>query len=60
MHLFGRPDHDAELVAEAVPDGAVAGMFCAGEIGPVGGRSFLHGFTASVLLLGEVGATPSG
>ena len=25
-------------------------MFCAGEIGPVGGRSFVHGFTASVLL----------
>ena len=27
-----------------------AGMFCAGEIGPVGGQSFLHGFTASVAL----------
>lgn len=47
--LFGRPHHDAELV-EAVAGPAVAGMFCAGEIGPVGGRSFLHGFTASVLL----------
>lgn len=49
MHLFGRPDHDAELVAERVGP-AVAGMFCAGELGPVGDRSFLHGFTASVLL----------
>jgi small ligand-binding sensory domain FIST len=29
---------------------ALAGMFCAGEIGPVGGRSFVHGFTASVLV----------
>jgi small ligand-binding sensory domain FIST len=26
-------------------------MFCAGELGPVGGRNFLHGFTASVVLL---------
>jgi small ligand-binding sensory domain FIST len=26
-------------------------MFCAGEIGPIGGRSFVHGFTASVLVL---------
>ena len=60
MHLFGQPDHDATLLSAAVPGGAVAGMFCAGEIGPVGGRSFLHGFTASVLLLGEVGAAPSG
>jgi small ligand-binding sensory domain FIST len=49
-HLFAEPDHDAALVAEAVRGGAVAGMFCAGEIGPVGGRTFLHGFTASVLL----------
>jgi hypothetical protein len=28
----------------------VAGMFCAGEIGPVGGTNFLHGFTASLAL----------
>jgi small ligand-binding sensory domain FIST len=48
-HLFGVDDHDAELVAAAAT-GATAGMFCAGEIGPIGGRSFLHGFTASVLL----------
>jgi small ligand-binding sensory domain FIST len=45
--LFGRPDHDAELVAPVVA-GASAGMFCAGEIGPVGRRSFVHGFTASL------------
>ncbi|MEO7557351.1 MAG: FIST N-terminal domain-containing protein [Acidimicrobiales bacterium] len=49
MHFFGRPDHDAEVVAEQVGP-AVAGMFCAGELGPVGERSFLHGFTASILL----------
>jgi small ligand-binding sensory domain FIST len=48
--LFGLPDHDAVAVETAVPSGAVAGMFCAGEIGPVGGRSFVHGFTASILL----------
>jgi small ligand-binding sensory domain FIST len=48
--LFGRPDHDAEVVAEAVPGAAVAGMFCAGEVGPVGRKNFLHGFTASVVL----------
>jgi small ligand-binding sensory domain FIST len=49
-HLVGRPDHDAEVISDHVDNGAVAGMFCAGELGPVGGRSFLHGFTASVLL----------
>jgi small ligand-binding sensory domain FIST len=49
-HLFGRPDHDAEVVNAHVDNGATAGMFCAGELGPIGDRSFLHGFTASVLL----------
>jgi small ligand-binding sensory domain FIST len=28
-----------------------AGMFCAGEFGAVGGRNFVHGFTASIALL---------
>ncbi|HEY3141345.1 MAG TPA: FIST N-terminal domain-containing protein [Acidimicrobiales bacterium] len=51
-HLFGTPHHDARLVADIVSDhNAVAGMFCAGEIGPVGTRSFLHGFTACALLV---------
>ena len=49
-HLFGRPDHDAEVVNAHVEGGATAGMFCAGEVGPIGDRSFLHGFTASILL----------
>jgi small ligand-binding sensory domain FIST len=48
--FFGRPDHDAEVVAEGLATPAVAGMFCAGELGPVGRRNFLHGFTASVVL----------
>ncbi|MBV8984754.1 MAG: FIST C-terminal domain-containing protein [Acidimicrobiia bacterium] len=51
--LFGRPDHDAEIVAEHVARGAVAGMFCAGELGPVGRKNYLHGFTASVVLFGN-------
>ena len=49
--LFGEPDHDAERgQRRLVGPRAVAGMFCAGEIGPIGGRNFVHGFTASVLL----------
>ena len=48
--LFETPDHDAELVHEAVRGGAVAGMFCAGELGPIQGQNHVHGFTASVLL----------
>lgn len=51
--LFGSPHHDAEAVVDHLGTRAVAGMFCAGELGPVGGRSFLHGFTASVLVFAE-------
>jgi small ligand-binding sensory domain FIST len=46
-HMFSVADHDASAVADAL--GAPAGgFFCAGEIGPVGGRNFLHGFTATL------------
>ncbi len=50
VRLFGEPHHDAALVFEAIGGGAVAGMFCSGEMGPVAGRNHLHGFTASVVL----------
>ena len=50
-HLFGSPDHDAGVVFESLAGAPLAGMFCAGEIGPIGGRNFLHGFTASVVLI---------
>ena len=54
-HLFGVEDHDARLLSDALDRAPIAGMSCAGELGPVGGRSFLHGFTASVLLLSDRG-----
>ncbi|HYX76410.1 MAG TPA: FIST N-terminal domain-containing protein [Gaiellaceae bacterium] len=47
-NLFAAPDHDARAIAELLGDDALAGFFCAGEIGPVGGKPFLHGFTATL------------
>lgn len=49
--LFGAPDHDAEVIADLLGQPPVAGMFAAGEIGPLEGRNALHGFSASMLLL---------
>jgi small ligand-binding sensory domain FIST len=46
--MFGACDHDAVAVADELQDAPAAGFFAAGEIGPVGGRSFLHGFTATI------------
>ena len=53
VRFFGEPDHDASIIAEALGHRAVAGMFCAGELGPVGRHNFLHGYTASVALFSE-------
>jgi small ligand-binding sensory domain FIST len=46
--LFDGPDHDAAVIAELLGEVPMAGAFCAGEIGPIGGQNFVHGFTASV------------
>jgi small ligand-binding sensory domain FIST len=54
--LFRRPDHDASVLADALSDAPVAGFFAAGEFGPIGGRNFLHGFTASLALFGTDGS----
>lgn len=51
--LFGRPHHDSGVVHERFGHIPVAGFFAQGEIGPVGGRNFLHGYTASVALFAE-------
>lgn len=49
--LFGISDHDASRVVRAVSGGPVAGMFCAGEYGPIRGANFVHGSTASMLFV---------
>jgi small ligand-binding sensory domain FIST len=48
--LFSEPDHDAGLLAKMLGEIPVAGFFCAGELGPVGGQNFLHAYTASIAL----------
>jgi small ligand-binding sensory domain FIST len=48
--LFPEPDHDAALISEMLGKIPVAGFFAAGELGPIGGKNFMHGFTASAVL----------
>ncbi len=58
--LFGQPDHDAQALGRAFGSAVpTAGLFCNGEIGPVGRRNFLHGFTASIALLVAEPAAPA-
>lgn len=51
--LFGTADHDATVVDAHVRSGATAGMFCAGEIGPVAGRSYVHSHSTVVVLFDD-------
>ena len=46
---FGGADHDVTVVRRELATTGVAGFFAGGELGPVGGRNHLHGFTAAVL-----------
>lgn len=46
--LYGVADHDSNLIASSLGQVPISGFFCNGEIGPVGGRSFLHGYTSSI------------
>ena len=48
--LFDVPHHDASMVSDLCGNIPTAGFFCQGEIGPVSGMNFLHGFTASMAL----------
>jgi small ligand-binding sensory domain FIST len=49
-NLFGSSGHDAQLVQKQFGGIGLAGFFCNGEIGPVGEKNFLHGYTASLAL----------
>ncbi len=59
--MFTLPSHDIDAAHKAMPGMPVAGFFAAGELGPVGGRNFIHGHTASFALFrprGKDSATP--
>ena len=51
--LFSEKNHDVAVLQELFGPIPAAGFFAMGELGPVGGQNFIHGFTASVVLFGE-------
>jgi small ligand-binding sensory domain FIST len=48
--MFGKPNHDAQMVQKRLGPLGLSGFFCNGEIGPIGEKNFLHGYTASLAL----------
>ena len=47
VYLYGQPDHDTGIFRDAMGEIPVGGFFCNGEIGPVQGTTYLHGYTSS-------------
>jgi small ligand-binding sensory domain FIST len=47
LHLYGEPNHDSSAFRRHVGDLPLGGFFCNGEIGPVQGKTFLHGYTSA-------------
>ena len=47
QYLYGKPNHDTDLFRDKLGDVPLGGFFCNGEIGPVSGTTFLHGYTSS-------------
>jgi small ligand-binding sensory domain FIST len=52
-HLYGHPDHDSAALRRHLGDVALGGFFCNGEIGPVQGTTFLHGYTSAFAIFRE-------
>ena len=50
LNLFKEFNHDIRIIQHHLGPVPAAGFFCAGEVGPVGGINFLHGFTNSMAL----------
>ncbi len=57
--LYGEPHYDIRTIQAAIGHRPIAGFFCNGEIGPIGGRNFLHGFTSSLGLFSPRLSTPT-
>ena len=48
--LYGRRNHDTQSFQQKMGPIPVSGFFCSGEIGPVAGTTYLHGYTSCFAL----------
>lgn len=51
LYLYGHADHDTGLFHDTIGEVPLGGFFCNGEIGPVMGTTYLHGYTSSLGVL---------
>jgi len=46
VYMYGRPNHDSDALTAELGHVPIGGFFCNGEIGPVHGTTYIHGFTS--------------
>jgi small ligand-binding sensory domain FIST len=51
--MFTSMDHDAASIQSHLGPLPLSGIFAQGELGPLGGKNYIHGFTASIALFEE-------
>ena len=51
--LYNRPNFDSSIFSRYLNNIPLSGFFCNGEIGPVGGRTFLHGYTSAFAIFSQ-------
>jgi small ligand-binding sensory domain FIST len=55
--MFDQPHFESQMIVQSLGDIPIGGLFAAGELGPIGHASFIHGFTASLVLFRDGGAS---
>ncbi|HXE73153.1 MAG TPA: FIST N-terminal domain-containing protein [Candidatus Nitrosotenuis sp.] len=55
VYLYGQPDHDSQVFRARIGEVPLGGFFCSGEIGPVGGSTYVHGYTSCFALFSPAG-----
>ena len=48
QYLYGATNHDCDMISDKLGAMPIGGFFCAGEIGPVGSATYIHGYTSSI------------
>ncbi|MBX2810812.1 MAG: FIST C-terminal domain-containing protein [Myxococcales bacterium] len=56
--LYGQPSHDTRTIRHFFGNIPVGGFFCNGEIGRIGEKTYLHGYTSAIALISEADTPP--
>ncbi len=59
-YLYGKTSHDTKLFQDKLGQIPIGGFFCNGEIGPVGGTTYLHGYTSCFAMVRPLYVPTSG